>query len=145
MSRWITKDPSKTIAVLSEIKDANRGRFGPLPNRLIDALIKEGENNVTLTDLCDSMGMIARDIKHYLEENSPLEVGMVGICFSYLGGEPELDPKDIMETKKALESMGIEVRKDGKINMRDIDRVLENIESFEKLMGEKSKNKEDMT
>ena len=142
MSEWITHDPKKTNEVLLEIKRDNSFRFGPMQNKLIDFFI---ENNESLDNWCFVMGQIARSLRSYLKENSPHEVEMIANNFSYLGGIPELDPKEVEETEKALQSMGIEV-KDGKIDMKEMERVMKNLDSFEEILDEKDKNKqEDLT
>ena len=126
-----------------EIKKENSFRFGPMQNKLIDFII---ENNESLDNWCFVMGQIARSIKSYLEEKSPHEVSMIANNFSYLGGIPELDPKEVEETKQALERMGIEV-KDGKIDPKEMERVIKNMDSFEEMLDKKDKNKqeEDLT
>jgi hypothetical protein len=139
MSKWITKDSSQTSEIMRDIKHKNEFRYGPLPKLVYDFIINN-KGGFTIEDWCYSMGAIARDVKHYLERVAPDELGVISNNFSYLGGIPELDPKEVDETKKALGSMGIE---DESIDLEEIEKaVLSRIDE----LNEKSKNKhEDMT
>ena len=83
----------------------------------------------------------------YITNTESLSVEQVGklrrACF-----DKNVEMKVAKNTliKKALESIGVEIGEDGSVNMDELTRAFDNLDSVDKLLDEKSKNKhEDMT
>lgn len=123
---WITNDPKKAVSILTRIKKENTYRFGSNTFEIIDLLIKQ---NMSLSDICWQLGWIASTIIEYVERNSPHELDLLKMNFSY----DNVSQQEIDETKKALESIGIQLSEYGHIDPKDMEKAsLFNIEELEK-------------